>query len=213
MANIAINTITMASKNLKMLKRLHGKIMDCCHSGKKNLVRDLLLNHGYAESSVVKTVNKSDHFSDCDTLIIRRDGVYSFNCETTSSWANNMSPIIDLLHDYYQDVIRISFISEEPGTEQFVVMDESEMFYPEKFRVDWCVESNYETEYFSTFKEAVNYLKYHFPKAEFGYYDSIADIKANIDSAYSATDDEYFFNFNKFKEFQYIPNHFIKEVA
>lgn len=213
MANMTINTITMSSKNLKLLKKLQGKIMSCYHSSKNNLIRDLLVNHGYEEASVAKVVNKTDHFSDCDTLIIKRDGVYCFSCETTSAWSNNMDPIVDLLHDYYQDSIHISFISEEPGTEHFVVMDESGMFYPERYRVDWCLDGNYETEYFATFKEAVNYLKYHFPKAEFGYYDRIIDIKSSIDDAYSTADSEYFFNFNKFQEFQYTPNHFIKEVA
>lgn len=213
MCNFAVNSITFSSKNQKLLKNLHGKIMKCYQTRRGNLVRNLLINHGYEEPLIASLVNKTDHFSDCDNFIVRKDNVYTFSCETTTSWRANISPFLKLLSDCYQNSIHISFISEEPGNEQFVVFDESGMFYPERYRVDWCLNGEYETEYFSSFKETINYLKYHFPDAEFGYYDRIIDIKRSIDEAYSERDSDYFFNFNKFQEFEYTPYEYYNQEA
>ena len=49
MCNYAVNSITFSSRNSKLLKELHKKVLACydAMSDGKNLVMDLLKAHGY----------------------------------------------------------------------------------------------------------------------------------------------------------------------
>lgn len=200
MCNYAVNSITFSSRNSKLLKELHKKVLACydAMSDGKNLVKDLLKAHGYI---VPFRVNSTDHVSACDEFITKKSQVYFFRCETTTAWEDNMAPIIILLSEKYHDEIHISFCSEEPGNDIYLVKDETGVFYPDRFKVDWCLDDNYETEYFTTFLDMYHYLKEYFPKAAFCYHDSIEDIKSAIDQMYGDTDDEYFVNINVFRDY------------
>ena len=102
---------------------------------------------------------------------------------------------------FQRSIMMKSFCSEEPGNDIYLVKDETGVFYPDRFKVDWCLDDNYETEYFTTFLDMYHYLKEYFPKAAFCYHDSIEDIKAAIDQMYGDTDDEYFVNINVFRDY------------
>ena len=58
MCNYAVNSITFSSRNSKLLKELHKKVLACydAMSDGKNLVKDLLKAHGYIVPFRVKTM-------------------------------------------------------------------------------------------------------------------------------------------------------------
>lgn len=200
MCNYAVNSITFSSHSLLMLKGLHKKVLACydAMADGHNLVKDLMKAHGYP---VPFGVNNTDHFSACDEFITNKKGVYYFQCETTSAWDANMEPFIKLLRERYSNKVQLSFCSEEQSNDIFLVKDDTGVFYPERFKVDWCIGDNYETQYFNTFSELFDYLKEMFPKAHLSYYDTLEGIKDSIDLAYENKDEEYFFYVYRFRDY------------
>ena len=95
----------------------------------------------------------------------------------------------------------MSFSSEEPGNEEYIVKDETGVFYPDKFKVDWCYQNNYEIKYFSDFFQVVDYLHAIFPDADLSYYDSMEEIERQVTLAYQEKDDNYFLYINRFSEY------------
>ena len=89
MCNYVVNSITFSSRNSKLLRELHKKVLSCYDSALqgKNFVRVLLKSHGYL---LPLGVDSRDHFSACDEFISSKRGVYYFSCETTTAWNENM---------------------------------------------------------------------------------------------------------------------------
>lgn len=200
MCNYAVNSITFSSRNSKLIRELHHKVLRCFDSAAqgKNLVKDLMKSHGYL---LPLGVNNRDHFSACDELITNKKGTYYFQCETTTAWNDNMFPIITLLKEKYHNDIHLSFCTED-GNELLLVKDETGVFYPERFKVEWRIGDNdFEIEYFNTYREMFEYLRDSFPKAFFSYYDSLEDIKNSIDRMYEDTAKEYCLCIHRFKEY------------
>ena len=177
----------------------------------KNFIKDLLKSHGYL---LPLGVDNRDHFSYCDVFITSKRGVYFFNCETTTAWNENMLPIINLLKDKYHNEINLSFCSEDGG-DIFIVKDDTGVFFPDRYKVEWCIEGVSESLYFKTYKALFTYLRNTFQKAYFGYYDSLEDIESSIDQIYGSSNKEYYFYIHRFKEYNNEMANFIvsKEVA
>ena len=213
MCNYVVNSITFSSRNSKLLRELHKKVLSCYDSAMQgeNFVRDLLKSHGYL---LPLGVDSRDHFSACDEFISSKRGVYYFSCETTTAWSENMIPIINLLKDKYHNDIRLSFCSEDGG-DIFIIKDETGVFYQDHYKVEWCIDGNSESEYFKTYKALFTYLRTTFPKAYFGYYDSLEDIEHSIDEIYGSSKKEYYFYIHRFKEYNNQLANFIesKEAA
>lgn len=199
MCNYAINSITFSSRNGKLLKELHKKVLNCydASSTGHNLVKDLMRAHDYR---LPLRVNNTDYFSACDEFVTKKKDCYFFQCETTSAWEDNMLPIIVMLSERYHNEIHLSFCTEEPGCELFLVKDDTGTFYPARFKIDWCMDDSYESEYFTSFLDMLAYVRRYFPKVDISQYDQLADIKEKVDKIYD-TSAEYFFNVYRFKEY------------
>ncbi|MBQ7883916.1 MAG: hypothetical protein IJ320_06135 [Phascolarctobacterium sp.] len=213
MCNYAVNSITFSSRNSKLLRELHKKVLSCYDDAVKgkNLVRDLLKSHGYL---LPLGVNNTDHFSHCEEFITSKRGVHYFSCETTTAWSENMLPIINLLKEKYHNEIHLSFCSEDGG-DIFIVKDDTGVFYPDRYKVEWRINGVSESEYFKTYKALFTYLRTSFPKAYFGYFDTLDDIERSIDQIYGSLDKEYYFYIHRFKEYHNEMAEFMakKEVA
>lgn len=203
MCNYAVNLITFSSRNLRPLKELHKNVLKCFWSASvgKNLVKDLISAYGYQIGNGL--LNNTDYISACDERIAKLEGVYYFQCETTTAWEDNMLPIIWLLKNEYGNDVRISFSSEEPGNALFFVKDETGVFYPERYKVEWCMDDDgWDEEYFCTFNELVEYLTETFPDADINYYDALSDIEKSIRTAYVGLAGNHYCNIYRFKEYQ-----------
>lgn len=202
MCNYAITSITFCSRNSIVLKKLHEKIWECYFIvPHHNLLRDLLHCHNYSTEEQEELANRTDHISHCDKFIMEKGSVSFFSCEITCAWQGNLAPFLSLLKTIYNNEIRMSFSSEEPGNEEYIVKDETGVFYPDKFKVDWCYQNNYEIKYFSDFFQVVDYLHAIFPDADLSYYDSMEELERQVTLAYQEKDDNYFLYINRFSEY------------
>lgn len=213
MCNYTVNSITFSSRNATLLKQLHKKVLACydAAAGGHNFVKDLMKAHGYY---LPLHVNNTDHFSGCDEFITYKKDITFFQCETTSAWEDNMLPIMLILKEKYNNQIHLSFCSED-GSDIFLIKDETGVFYPEKFKMEWCINENCDSRYFNSYKEMYQYIKEYFPKSRISYYDNIEDIEEKMDYAYGSYDREYYFYIHRFEEYhsEYTELMLRKEVA
>lgn len=201
MCNYVVNSITFSSRNRSLLKELHKEVLECYDAAAKgkNLVKDLMKANGYPFPF---WVNNTDHISACDEFITSKKCLSFFRCETTSAWGDNMAAFVKMLVEKYDNKINLSFCSEGMGNEVLLVKDETGVFYPERFKLEWCLDGDSDITYFNSFRSLFEYLKEKFPKARFGYYDTLENIKKSIDRAYEDVNEEYFVTINRFKEYQ-----------
>ena len=201
MCNYATSVLTFCSRNVGMLKKLHNKLWNCyALVPHKNLVRDLLHSHAYPTSEQEKLTNRTDYISFCDKCITNKGSVAFFSCEITCAWHGNIQPFVQLLANDYHGEIRLCFCSEEPGTEEYLIHDETGVFYPNRFKVDWCFQNNYEIKYLSSFFQVVDYLHGIFPEADISYYDSLDEVEKQVALAYQEKDDNYFLFIHRFSD-------------
>lgn len=202
MPNYAVNNITFSSRSRLMLEELHAKVSACYRvkEGHSNLVRGLMIDFNFDPDTIYTITNRTDVISDCDKAITTKGKVHFFSMETTTGWSSNMEPIIEILKKKFHNKIHLSYVTEEPGCELFFVHDNTGIFYPDRFRLDFCYKETYVTEYFTSIYTLVDYIKEAFPLADISYYDSISDIKEEVDNIYCNDEEEYFFNINRFVE-------------
>lgn len=214
MCNYAITDITFCSRNSSCINKLHEKVWNCyALVPHHNLVRDLLRSHNYPNAELEKLTNRTDYISHCDKTVMHKGSVFFFSCELTCAWQGNLTPFLSLLNKVYGDEIRISFATEEPGSEEYIIHDETGVFYPDKFKVDWCYQNNYEIKYFSTFFQVIDYLHAIFPDADLSYYDSLEETEHQVSLAYQEKDENYFLFINRFSENATIMNLEEQEAA
>lgn len=201
MCNYATTSLTFCSRNASLLKDLHKKLWNCyALVPHRNLVRDLLHSHNYPTAEQERLTNKTDYISLCDNYIKDRGPVSFFSCEITCAWQGNIQPFLSLLSTCYHGEIRLSFCSEEPGAEEYIIHDETGVFYPDKFKVDWCFQNNYEIKYFSSFFRVIDYLHAVFPEANLSYYDSMEEVENQVALAYQEKDENYFLYIHRFSD-------------
>ena len=201
MCNYATSVLTFCSRNTGLLAKLHNKLWNCyALVPHKNLVRDLLYSHNIPTSEQEKLTNKTDYISFCDKGIMNKGSVSFFSCEITCAWQGNLQPFVLLLSEYYHNEIRLCFCTEEPGTEEYLIHDETGVFYPNKFKVDWCYQNSYEIKYLPSFFQVVDYLHGIFPEADISYYDSIEEVEKQVALAYQELDENYFLYIHRFSE-------------
>lgn len=203
MCNYAVNCLSFYGRDFSMVQDIFNKITSCYNNanGNKNSVRCFFNKYNYGERFINTMTDGRDYFSHCDTTIVKKDNVFMFGCETNTAWSENMEGFFALMLDHYKNKVNLSFISEEPGGDIYVYKDDTGLFYPDRFKADFCVNENYHTEYFSEYSDLIDYLKEHFPKAEISLYDHIKDLKENIDKVYAGSCDDYFLSINRFKEY------------
>jgi hypothetical protein len=201
MCNYATTALTFCSRNVNLLKKLHKKLWNCyALVPHKNLLRDLLNSHNYPAAEQEKLTNKTDYISHCDKVVMDKGSLSFFSCEIICAWHGNLQPFLSLLSHEYHGEIRLSFSSEEPGTEEYLIHDETGVFYPDRFKVDWCYQNNYEIKYFSSFFDVIDYLHAVFPEADLSYYDSLEEVEKQVALAYQEKDENYFLYIHRFSD-------------
>ena len=194
--NPCINSLTFVSRNPLMLKKLHNIILELLKANQCGIY-DLLAKHGYTKRDLAILVDKRDYINDVDTVITAKRNVFYFTMESISAWVPNLLPIVTLLKEKYDNKIKLVSQSSEEGNRLYHTNDISGMFYPQRFKVDFCLNGDYETEFFCNWLDMITYLENHFEKADINAFYSISELEEAIDEAYDS-DDEYFLTINMY---------------
>lgn len=185
MANYCSNNIAFYSKDRALLQDLFTKINDVLDNTNNHSVYQLMLKHSYSEEAAKKITDCRDYITYAEDKITDLPCGYSyFKIDIESSWQPNMTTFFYLLQDKYANKISLVYTSEEPGSGVFINTDVDGLFFNYRYRIDYCIEDYYETEYFDTFKEVTDYISEKFPKAKICIFDSPNLIKDKIHEAY-----------------------------
>lgn len=159
MANYCVNQIYFCSKDRTVLENLFCKMRTCFENIGYGSVYDLFRLHGYTEKELSGIIDRRDDLIGCDGVISSRDGYYYFGIETQTAWQPHMENFYKLIGERYANDIRIIYCSEEAGFDVYVTNDIDGIFFQDRFKLSYGDGRIFETEYFASFGELLDYLK------------------------------------------------------
>lgn len=201
MANYCSNNIAFYSIDKNLLQNLHDIMLDVFNNSKSRSVYEVLLKHGYSKEEAEKISDSRDYLSYMEfELTDKRCGYYAFKAETESAWQPNMTSFFQLLQDKYHNQISLVYVAEEPGSCIFINTDVDRLFFEDNYRLDYCVNNDYQTEYFAGFSEVIDYINEKLPKAKVCVFDTPKQIKDKVHEAYitKETYNNFYFYLDRF---------------
>ena len=201
MANYCSNNIAFYSKDRATLQDLFTKINDVLDNTNTHSVYQLMLKHGYSEEAAKKITDCRDCITYAEDKITDLSCGYSyFKIDTESAWQPNMTTFFYLLQDKYANKISLVYTSEEPGSGVFINTDVDGLFFTDRYRIDYCVNNDYQTEYFSGFSEVIDYINEKLPEAQVCVFDTPNQIKDTVHEAYitKETYNNFYFYLDRF---------------
>lgn len=199
MANYCSNSIAFYSNDKEKISELWQNLHDFMANKGDASVYEFLISYAKNKKAVNNNVDRRDYFTAVDAELGENGEDYYFKIETESAWSPNMQGFYDLLSENYDGEVKMVYRSEEPGCGIFITSDVDELFFTERYYLDYCFQGSCETEYFNEHIELMKYLKELFPKAEVNDYDSLQEIREKVETAYAEADDEFYFNLECFE--------------
>lgn len=194
MANYCSNSIVFYSKDKEVLSDLLDRINSTMDITKDYSVYDLLRTYDYNRAEIRGMTDCRDYFSYADKEVSQSSGGYYIcKVQTESAWYPNLDTFYKLLKDKYADKIKMKYMSEEPSSDTFISNDVNNIFFKDRYKIDYHVNKVYGTEYFSTFGELFDYIIHTFPKADVFVYDSFEEMQKAIQVAYDTDNNKNFY--------------------
>lgn len=201
MANYCSNNIAFYSKDRAVLQDLFTKINDVLDNTNNHSIYQLILKHGYSEEAAKKITDCRDYITYAEDKLTDLPCGYSyFKIDTESAWQPNMTSFFQLLQDKYHNQISLVYVAEEPGSCIFINTDVDRLFFEDNYRLDYCVNNDYQTEYFAGFSEVIDYINEKLPEAKVCVFDTPNQVKDKVHEAYitKETYNNFYFYLDRF---------------
>lgn len=199
MANYCSNNIVFYSNNREKISDLWDKMYNFVDKAGYGSVYDFMMTYVKDKEVVSNNVDRRDYFIGVDTELEESGEDYYFKLETESAWSPNMDVFYKFLDKNYDNEIKMVYRSEEPGCGIFITSDVDELFFTERYYLDYGYQGNCQIEYFYEHIELMKYLKELFPKAALNHYDSLKEIRDKVEDIYAVEDADFFFNLECFE--------------
>ena len=119
--------------------------------------------YGYSIDEALKITDGRDTFVDVDDEVSEKESIFYFKFQTESAWSPNVDVFRKIISDKYGEDLDMDYCSEEPGVGIYINTDEEGFFFTDRYYLDSCINSEYETEYFENKQEVLDWLKGKFP--------------------------------------------------
>ena len=163
MANYCSNCIAFFGNDLDKLEHLR-KMMDTTFNlSEYGSIRDFVMSYGYAKEEAISFTDGRDSFIEVDFEVSKDDESYYFTIQTESAWNPNVGVFRKIISDKYGEELDIEHCSEEPGMGIFINTDETGFFFTDRYYLNSCINGEYETEYFESREEVLDWVKSKFP--------------------------------------------------
>ncbi|MDO4921759.1 MAG: hypothetical protein Q4E64_08040 [Phascolarctobacterium sp.] len=196
MANYCMNQIYFCAKDRTVMEKLFRKMRACFENIGYGSVYDLFLLHGYVEKELNGIIDRRDDLTGCDGVISSRDGYYYFGVETQTAWQPHMENFYKLISERYANDIRIIYCSEEAGLGVYVTNDVDGIFFKDRFRLSYGDGSTFETEYFASFSELLDFIRKYLCDGA-SELDDIFDLERKITGQHIQEDKNYYCRINR----------------
>lgn len=198
MANYCVNQIYFCTEDKDIVEKLFSKMRTCFENIWYGSVYDLFLLHGYTEKELCGVIDKRDDIIGCDGVISSMEGYYYFGIETQSAWMPHMEIFYKLITERYAGKVRIIYCSEEAGFGVYVTNDVDGIFFKDRFRLSYGDGSTFETEYFASFSELLDFIRKYMCDAA-SELDDIFDLERKITGQHIQEDKNYYCRINRFE--------------
>lgn len=164
MANYCSNSIAIYSYDKEKLDELYDLIVKFFNeNSSNNSIRALVVACGYSNDEALKMTDGRDTIVDVDDEISEKERLYYFIFQTESAWNPNVDVFRKIISDKYGEELDIEHCSEEPGMGIFINTDEEGFFFTDRYYLNSCINGEYETEYFESREEVLDWVKSKFP--------------------------------------------------
>ncbi|MBR2140025.1 MAG: hypothetical protein IJ963_04085 [Phascolarctobacterium sp.] len=179
MANYCSNSIAIFGCDKEKVDELHNLMAKFFQENSNSSIRAFAVVCGYSSDEAFKMADGRDTFADVDNEVSEIERIFYFKFQTESAWNPNVDVFRKIISDKYGEELDMEYCSEEPGMGIFINTDEEGLFFTDRYYLNSCINSEYETEYFESKQELLDWIKSKFP-----------DIKATIKTAWYKIEEE-----------------------
>lgn len=212
MANMCSVNMVFASRNFYAINTLHAKMDKLFRGGDYAALGKLMEYHDYENNQFNALCVRGDYLSWVDAKVGEKDGIYYFNAAAETKWDPHVGIFYILLKEKYFDCIDFYWLGEELGCEIYQKQDATGVWFDEQFRVEWCYDDNTDCNYFSSFKEAIAFIKETFSEADISEYTNPDKVEEAVDAKYEDRIEgkDYYFHLHTFRQVEYSYDDFKK---
>ena len=122
-------------------------------------IYQLFLAHGYQDVEL-ENIDKGDLIVDCDGVISKQDSFYFFQAETETAWTPNVESLQKLLRERYADKIKLIYFTDASEDGIYITNDYNGVFVNEQYKLDYAEDGESTVEYFKTYDDLLEYIRY-----------------------------------------------------
>lgn len=164
MANYCSNSIAIYGYDKEKVDELHDLMIKFFNeNSSNNSIRAFVVACGYSSDEALKMADGRDTIVDVDDEISEKERLFYFKFQTESAWNPNVGVFRKIISDKYGEELDIEHCSEEPGMGIFINTDETGFFFTDRYYLNSCINGEYETEYFESREEVLDWVKSKFP--------------------------------------------------
>ena len=164
MANYCSNSIAVFGYDKEKLDEFHNLVVKFFNENStNNSIRTFVIACGYSNDEALKMTDGRDTIVVGDDAVSEKERLFYFKFQTESALNPNVGVFRKIISAKYGEELDIEHCSEEPGMGIFINTDETGFFFTDRYYLNSCINGEYETEYFESREEVLNWVKSKFP--------------------------------------------------
>lgn len=192
MANYCSNSIAIFGYDKEKVDELHDLMVKFFHKNSNGSIRAFVVACGYSSDEALKMTDGRDTFADIDYVVSEKEHIFYFKFQTESAWSPNVGVFRKIISDKYDEELDMEYCSKEPGVGIFINTDEEGFFFTDRYYLDSCINSEYETECFESKQELLDWIKSKFPDIKVTIKTSWYKIEEEVCDHLDENDDDFF---------------------
>ena len=193
MANYCSNSIAIFGYDKEKVDELRNLMDKFFHeNSNSSSIRAFVVACGYSNDEALKMTDGRDTFVDVDDEVSEKESIFYFKFQTESAWSPNVDVFRKIISDKYGEDLDMEYCSEEPGVGIYINTDEEGFFFTDRYYLDSCINSEYETEYFENKQEVLDWIKSKFPDIKVTIKTTLYKIEEEVCKRIDESGDDFF---------------------
>ena len=192
MANYCSNSIAIFGYDKEKVDELRNLMFKFLHENSTSSIRAFVVVCGYSSDEALKMTDGRDTFVDVDDEVSEKESIFYFKFQTETAWSPNVDVFRKIISDKYGEELDMEYCSEEPGVGIYINTDEEGFFFTDRYYLDSCINSEYETEYFENKQEVLDWIKSKFPDIKVTIKTTLYKIEEEVCKRIDESGDDFF---------------------
>ena len=192
MANYCSNSIAIFGYDKEKVDELRNLMFKFLNDNSTSSIRAFVVVCGYSSDEALKMTDGRDTFVDVDDEVSEKESIFYFKFQTETAWSPNVDVFRKIISDKYGEDLDMEYCSEEPGVGIYINTDEEGFFFTDRYYLDSCINSEYETEYFENKQEVLDWIKSKFPDIKVTIKTTLYKIEEEVCKRIDESGDDFF---------------------